>query len=171
MTDKNEPGKIEQLFKAIKNIIPGFSGYQDRNYIIDSDILLRYNIALELEKFAITLEEIRKHLFLEGRLPAEGHIESTALRLKMMASSFRDRKYNDNMRVRMEKMSRTDIERLYEYDLSILDHIEGLNTSIEKLEALKGVPHEFKAELDYLNNTIDPIEEHRIKREEFLLQS
>ena len=171
MTDKYDTGRINQLFKAIKKIIPGFSGYHNRDYTIDSDILLRYNIALELEKFSKKLENIRENLFLEGKLPAEGYIESTALRLKMMASSLRDRKYNDKIRVRLEEMSLADIERLYEYDLSILDHIEGLHTSIEKLESLKDAPHEFREELEYLNDSIDPIEKHRGKREEFLHQS
>jgi len=171
MTGKAEPTRIEHLFQSIKRFIPDFSGYHDKNYIIDSDILLRYNIALELEKFAKALEIIRESIFLSGKLPAGGHIESTVLRLKMMGASFRDRKYNDKTRLRMEEMSSDDIERLYEYDLSILDHIEGLNTPIEKLECLKNDPQSFKEELVYLNNSIDPIEEHRKRREGFLLQS
>ena len=168
MNDKCQPGRIEQLFQVIKRLIPGFQGYHEKENIIDSDILLRYNIALELEKFAGALEVIRGNLFLEGKLPAEGHIESTVLRLKMMASSFRDRKYNDKTREKMEAMPETDIERLYEYDLSILDHTEGLNTPIEALDALRDSPLEFQEELGFLNKAIDPIEEHRKKREEFL---
>lgn len=170
MTDKHETGSIKQLLDAIKKFIPDFSGYEDKNFIIDSDILLRYNIALELEKFANILEVLRENLFLAGRLPAEGNIESTVLRLKRMASSFRDRKYNDDIRIRMEKLSLSDIERLYEYDLSILDHTEGLNTPIENLESLKDNLHDFNSELAYLNKAIDPIEEHHTKREALLLR-
>ena len=169
MTDKCETGKIEQLFQTIRKLIPGFPGYHEKEHTIDSDILLRYNIALEMEKFAKALEIIRENLFLEGKLPADGYIESTVLRLKMMASSLRDRKYNEKTRIRMEEMSETEIERLYEYDLSILDQTEGLNTPIEKLEELKCSPLEFKEELAFLNKSIDPIEEHRKKREELLL--
>lgn len=171
MGNNHKTGRIEELLEAIRKFIPGFSGYQEKEYIIDSDILLRHNIAIEMEKFAKVLEGIRENLFLQGKLPAEGNIESAVLRLKMMASSFRDSQYNDHTRTRMEEMPLSGIERLYEYDLSILDHIEGLNTPIEKLESLRDNPREFLVELEYLNSAIDPVEEHRIKREEFLLKT
>lgn len=160
--------RIEELLERIITSVPDFRGYHSREYIYDSDRVLRHYLATEMERYRRALELIRERMFLEGRLTSRDRLEETILRMKNLEQRFREESYVKGEPEETRELSALELERLYEFDLAILDHIEGLNTPIDKLEELTDSQELFDAELDFLNEAIDNIEEHLKKRGRFI---
>ncbi len=153
---------LERIIKAI----PEYLGYNSKEYIADSDRVLRHNLALEMGKRRLALQAVREKMFLRGTLPIPDIVEDSILKMEKLEETFRDSSYEDEYHKKIESFSEDDLERLYDYDIALLDHIEGLNTLIDKLEGQTNSPETFKKELAFLDETLDLLENHFIRREE-----
>ena len=164
----HKPGKIEILLERLSEAMPDFSGYHDRGNILDSDRVLRYNLARELERIKLEIEKIREAIFIAGKLPSSGEIEDTALRIEGLSKKFRESSFEATQSEEALELSEEKLETLYEYDLALLDHIEGLKTPLDRLGELKDSPDPFRKELAFFNETLYLIEEHFGKRMAFI---
>lgn len=163
-----KPEKIDMLLERLKKAIPEFLGYHDKAYIADSDRVLRYNLASVLERLKLEVEKIRDAIFIAGRLSSSGELEDIALKIGRLAKSFRKSSFEAAQERETLELSEERLETIYEYDLDLLDHIEALNTPIDRLEELKDSPEEFNRELAFLNEILDDIEEHYKRRGHFM---
>lgn len=153
--------KTDTLLERLKKGFPEFRGYHDKEYIADSDRVLRYDIASVLERLKLELEKVQDLLFEAWKFPARGQMEELELRLETMAKSLRASSFEKG---EMSELSEEVLETLYEYDLALLDHIEALWSPIDRLAAAKDSPEEITREISFLNGTLDRLEAQYEKR-------
>ena len=153
--------KTDTLRERLKKGLPEFRGYHDREYIADSDRVLRYDIASVLERIKLELEKVQDLLFEAWKLPARGRMEELELRLETLAKRFKASSFE---REKMPEMPEERLETLYEYDLALLDHIEALWSPIDRLATMKGSPEGIVREISFLNEVLDRLEDQYEKR-------
>jgi len=130
--------KIEELIEQIRAILPEYAGYDKKEYMADSDRVLRHNLAREMEKFKRELQAVREKFFLEGKLLTTEGLEDIVLRMERLEGEFGDLKTKTTEDAEVAELSEDDMERLYNYDIALLDLIEALRTPLDKLGAAGG---------------------------------
>lgn len=153
--------KTETLLERIKKGLPEFRGYHDREYIADSDRVLRYDIASVLDRIKLELEKVQDLLFEAWKLPARGRMEELELRVETLAKRLRASSFEKGT---MPELSEKRLETLYEYDLALLDHIEALWSPIDKLASVKGSAEGIVQQISFLNEALDRLEEQYERR-------
>ena len=135
MADVRE--RIEEdrgLLKKIQTYIPGFKGYRQREDLRDADRMLRAQLAEKLALQRRGLEECRgilvqspgsKELGMIGGLisqfkKVEGEVTHAAMGYSGIAADI--------------AVKEEELDRLYEYDTRMLDHIVAISASIESLK-------------------------------------
>ena len=122
------------LLKKIQTYIPGFKGYRQREDMRDADRMLRAQLAQKVALQRRGLEECRgilmqspgsKELDMIGGLISqfkkiEGVVAHAATGYSGIAA---------DIRVREE-----EIDRLYEYDAGMLDHMVSISASVDSLK-------------------------------------
>ena len=157
--------KTDTLMERLKEAMPDFRGYHEREYIADSDRVLRYDIASILDRIRLEIEKVQELLFEAWKLPARGQMEELELRLETMAKRFRESSFDREER---PELSEERLETIYEYDLALLDHIEALWSPIDRLAAAKDSPEDIVLEISFLNKTLDRLEAQYEKRNALL---
>lgn len=160
-------GKLEEIIGKIRGRMPEYAGYHSREFIADSDRVLRHNLANEVEKRKIDIERVRDSLLPEEKRYSGSGIDETLRRLNILAEKFRQSGYESD-KSWPEKMTEEELETVYEYDLALLDQVEKLNTPIERLEKVTGSPDLFREELSLLGESLDILEDHYNRRGEVL---
>lgn len=153
--------KTETLLERIKKGLPEFRGYHDREYIADSDRVLRYDIASVLDRIKLELEKVQDLLFEAWKLPARGRMEELELRVETLAKRLRASSFE---REEWPELSEERLETLYEYDLALLDHIEALWSPIDRLASVKGSAEGIVRQISFLNEALDRLEEQYERR-------
>ncbi|UCE92251.1 MAG: hypothetical protein JSV90_03715 [Methanobacteriota archaeon] len=135
MADTRE--RIEEdrgLLKKIQTYIPGFKGYRQREDLRDADRMLRTQLAEKLALHRRGLEECRgilaqsqgaKEIGMIGGLisqfkKVEGQVTHAAMGYSGVAADI--------------AVKEEELDRLYEYDTSMLDHMIAMSASIESLK-------------------------------------
>jgi len=122
------------LLKKIQTYIPGFRGYRQREDIRDADRMLRAQLAQKLAIQRRGLEECRgilaqspgtkEHDMIGGLISqfkkVEGRVSHAAVGYSGIAADIR--------------INETELDRLYEYDVRMLDHMTSITSSIESLK-------------------------------------
>ena len=130
-------GRVEEargILKKIQTFIPGFRGYRLREDLRDADRMLRSQLAQKLSLERRGLEECRgllvqsygsKELDLIGGLINQfKKVEGAVTHAEMGYSGFAA-----DIQIKEE-----ELDKLYEFDASMLDHIVAIHVSIESLK-------------------------------------
>jgi hypothetical protein len=147
-------GRVEEdrgILKKIQTFIPGFRGYRLREDLRDADRMLRTQLAQKLGLERRGLEECRsllvqsygsKELDLIGGLINQfKKVEGSVTHAEMGYSGFAA-----DIQIKEE-----ELDRLYEYDASMLDHIVAINASIESLKNALMAADETTSHKDIMN--------------------
>ena len=122
------------LLKKIQTYIPGFKGYREREDLRDADRMLRAQLSQRIALQRRGLEECRgilmqspgsKELETVGGLisqfkKVEGLVDHAAMGYSGIAADIR--------------VKQDELDRLYEYDVGMLDHMVSISASIESLK-------------------------------------
>ena len=122
------------LLKKIQTYIPGFKGYRQREDIRDADRMLRAQLTQKIAVQRRGLEECRgilvqnpgsKELDLIGGLisqfkKVEGMVTHAATGYSGIAADI--------------SVNEDELDRLYEYDARMLDHMASISASVESLK-------------------------------------
>lgn len=134
--DKITEGK--DLIGKIKNAVAGFLGYVDRENRRDADKILREGIAQRIEKQWSRVSEIQRDMVSEGKLELVDDLEAGAIKLRQLADRLKTAAYGyagffDAVRVKSD-----ELEKLYAYDVALLDKVEEIKRAVDNIEASIG---------------------------------
>jgi hypothetical protein len=142
--------KAATLLEKITRIIPGISGYQDREKRRDADKAVRMKAAGEVVRCRELLSEAMNDLSRSGgirNLRMIGNLERMATKLEHIEDELRFAPAGYAGWFDREGISIDDLERLYKYDLSLLSAAQALPGCVDKAD-LTGSDHEWAAGLD-----------------------
>ena len=121
--------KVAALLEKITRIIPGISGYQDREKRRDADKAIRTKAADEVARCRALLSEAMNDLSRSGgmrNLRVIGNIERVATKLERAEDELRFAPSGYAGWFDREGITLEDLERLYEYDLGLLSAARAL---------------------------------------------
>jgi len=134
-------GKITEgkdLIGKIRNFIAGFVGYVDRENRREADKILRETTAQRYEEVWSRISELQRQLISEGKLELVDDLEASAIKLRAFIDRTKGASYGyagffDAVRVHSE-----ELERIYEYDIALLEGIQKLADAVDNVAASIG---------------------------------
>ncbi len=132
-----KPGKLESLLATI----PGFGGYFERENRRENDALIRTQLTTRLQRSKRGIDDLARILTDAGKIEAlmpldrlRGHIDKLIGRINGAMnghSAFFD----------LVQVDQTMLDRIYDLDLGLLQHVADFSVNIEKLGGTANDPH------------------------------
>jgi len=135
MADIRERVEEDQgILKKIQSFIPGFRGYIKREDLRDADKMLRMQLAEKLGKERTGLEECRGMLVQGGGYKDLDLVGGLISHFKRVEGLVAHAETGYSGLVADVNIKEDEMNRLYEFDAAMLDHIVAINASIESLK-------------------------------------
>ena len=114
------------LLERLRARIPGFAGFADRELRREVDKLQREEVAAAVRRVKGRLRETARDHADAGRLGPLDRFGRLDARLDGLAESIRFADYGASGLFAPDKIGEPELERLYRYDLSLLDDVDDL---------------------------------------------
>lgn len=131
--------KASVLLEKVARIIPGIAGYQDREKRRDADKAIREKAASEIARCRERLSKVMNDLSRTGgagSLRSIGSVERISTRLERIEDDIRYAPHGYAGWFDREGITMEDLERLYEYDLILLETTERMPDLVGTMDAL-----------------------------------
>lgn len=122
------------LLKRIQLHIPGFAGYRRREDLRDADTMLRIQVANRLKEVRGQLEESRGALTANYQLKALEPLGAVILKVQGLEGQIRHAESGYSGLVTDIKVLEPQLNRLYEWDASMLDGVDALGQRASALQ-------------------------------------
>ena len=139
----------EQLADAI----PGLKGYRDKEARRDNDNQLREYRDGRMDRVRKNMDEIQRKMAETG---FEGLDESDGFSQKLLnlANSIRHASYGYSGFFDKDKIQEAELDRIYQYDLSLISDVETLEKSIVPSRSFAESKEEWRKELESMEDKI-----------------
>jgi len=148
----------QNLLERIANKIPGFKGYRERELRRDADTLQREHLASLLEKTKRTLNEAANAATRGGGLDVINDVETARKRLDKVIARVRYAERGYSGFFDPIKIEEATLERVYQFDLGLLDSVEEIQLAAQQAETVSDVKvglREMTARIDALDKRLD----------------
>lgn len=139
------------ILKKIQNVIPGFRGYRRREDLHDADRMLRTQLATKLGEQRQGLEECRGMLVQGGGFKEMDTLGGLIFQFKKVEGGVTHAEMGYSGLVADVAIKEDELDRLYEYDASMLDHITAIAASIDSLKSSIMAADEATTHKDLMN--------------------
>jgi hypothetical protein len=157
------------VLERLGDKIPGFRGFQDRELRRDVDKLQREHISGEIGRVKTALRDKARAYTDAGQIALLGPFDRLDRQLDGLSQSVRFADYGASGLFDAVKIGEAELQRLYEFDLSLLEDLGALKT------AAAGVPSppssgqpDAAAALDQVQQRVRAIEEKWRGREQVI---
>jgi hypothetical protein len=144
----------QNLLERIANKIPGFKGYRDRELRRDADRLQREHLASLLDKTKRTLDDAANAATRSGALDLINDVETARKRLDKVVARVRYAERGYSGFFDPVKIDETTLERVYQFDLGLLDGVEEIQLAAQQAATASDVKiglREMTARIDALD--------------------
>jgi hypothetical protein len=163
---KGMADRIETWMKKI----PGVRSYKEREHRRETDKKLREHLAFRLQEYRSQVKKVALDLTDKGQMESLAKLDRFSSRLQQMADTIRYASYGYSGIFDLEKIREDELDRLYSFDLSLVDDLENIQKSIEEVgpAATPAVREKKIGEADTL---VDSLERKFNQRKELLSQA
>lgn len=130
-------GQIEEQRGKLKELllkVPGFSGYIEMEDRRTADKLMRETIADRYQELVDHLSTIQASLVDDGNLELVEDLEQVVVRLRTFIDRIRHASYGYSSFFSAVKIDTEKLDRLYDYDGSLLDGVDEFQQILESFE-------------------------------------
>ena len=161
LTDRiqRDPNPLQKLIE----VIPGFSGYMEREERRGADKLLREFLADEIDDAGQAIERIATKWSKAGELDYLDDLEEIAGRLRRAGDDLRFADYGYSGFFDLVKINEDDLHRFYQYDMSLRSFIADIREDIDRLAEVDG--DDIEDALADLDESVDDLNEMIEERE------
>ena len=142
--------------------IPGYGGYVSKERRRDADKLHRDHLADRLRATKQPLNEVMRELASGGRLFEVGPVDRVLKKIDQIENRVRFASYGYAGFFDAVKIQEAQLDRIYQFDLALVEKVEGLERLARELGAksstadgLKAAAAELESAADDLNRTFD----------------
>jgi hypothetical protein len=147
--------------------IPGVRTYRDREHRRETDKKLREHLASRLQEFRTELKRVLLDLSSRGQLDSLARLDRLSSHLQQMVDSIRHASYGYSGIFDREKIREEELDRLYRFDLLLVDDLERMKKSVEEIDQTSsGEPREKK--IGEAEDLLDSLETRFAQRKEFM---
>jgi hypothetical protein len=126
----------KNLLERLADALPGLKGYREKESRRDTDKRLREYLADRIEKSKEPIEELKRDYVSQGKLDDLDDLDRLSQKLFKIANDLRHATYGYSGYFDQVKIDEAKLDRLYQYDLSLLGYLEELESSL-KLDPTK----------------------------------
>lgn len=135
--------------------IPGYSGYVDRETRRDVDKRHREQLADRLRRAKEPLTEVMRELTNNGRLFEVTPVDSAIKKLDKLENRIRFATYGYAGFFDVVKIEQAQLDAIYRFDLSLVEHAEKVEAKITNLQAQAGTAAGLKTAAAEVSAAID----------------
>jgi hypothetical protein len=125
-------------FKKILKKVPGFKGYIERQNRRDSDKMLRDITADRIEEQWQRVSALERDFISQGEIMYVDDLEAAAIKMRTLADRIRRAPRGYAGIFDAVKINEEELGRLYVYDASLLDAVDGISSAIDNVEMSVG---------------------------------
>ncbi len=126
---EDSKGGLERLASSI----PGYRGYKDKENRRAADKLLREHLVRQLDEQRRRLAELQRDLLEGGGLLLVDDLDRAVTKVQKLADKIRTASYGYAGIFDAVKVKEEELDALYNFDESILEHVSALQASIDAL--------------------------------------
>jgi hypothetical protein len=146
--------------------IPGYRGFQDRELRRDVDRLQREHLASELGRLKGVLRESARDFTDAGKIGVLSHFDRLDRQLDGLSQTIRFSDYGATGLFDPVKIGEAELQRIYEFDLSLVDDLSLLESQIAAVPRPGG--EDPKTALDQLLQTARELDDKWKQREQVI---
>jgi hypothetical protein len=165
--------KVEEdrgLIKKIELLIPGFRGYRKREDLRIADSLLRSQLADRIRIVRRDVEHCRETLTKNTELDLLEDAGSLVNQITMVEEKIRHAEQGYTGVSPDYRIEEDELNRLYEWDLRLIDHIEEINKNATILQQAVSSDdtQNIRQQMDYMNKKLQDFQVVFEKRREVI---
>lgn len=153
----------KSCLQQLASIIPGYSGYLDKDRRRDIDKLHREHLAQELEKLKTPLTNLIRDLSETGRITEIKPIERLNSKLDKIANRIRYASYGYSGFFDVVKVQELELDKLYQFDLSLTEDTEAIKSQIGTISESSDASS-LKTAAKTLEQALDSLDAHFSER-------
>jgi len=147
--------------------IPGIRTYRDREHRRETDKHLREHLASRLQEARSQLSRTTLEVSKRGPFDSLEELDRLSSRLQQMADTIRYASYGYAGIFDLEKIREEELDRIYAFDLSLMDDLEGIQTQVTEIGA-QASPEKGKMMIAEAFRLLDGLEKKFHQRNEFM---
>ncbi len=147
--------------------IPGVRTYRDCEHRRETDKHLREHLASRLQEARSQLSHTALDVSKKAQFESLEELDRLSSRLQQMADTIRYASYGYAGIFDLEKIREEELDRLYTFDLSLMDDLEGLQTKVTEIGAQVS-PEKGKVMIAGAFRLLDGLEKKFHQRNEFM---
>jgi hypothetical protein len=124
---ESEKNWLEKLADAI----PGVKDYREKESRRDTDKRFREYLARRIDGSRSTLDEVKREQLKTGTLDGLDDLDRLSQKLFKLANSIRHASYGYSGFFDQVKIEEAELDRLYQYDISLMSEVESLEKSLK----------------------------------------
>ena len=128
----------QDVVKKLFAKIPGFKGYIERVDRRNADKLLRDTISVKFQEQWQRISSIQRDLVKSGQLEVLDEIEIASTRLRQFIDRIKTAAYGYSSFFEATKINEAELEKVYQYDLALVNLSDEVASAIDNLEASIG---------------------------------
>jgi hypothetical protein len=165
MGEGRELGFLE---KAIR-LIPGYKGYKRKEERRDNDHLFRTMLVSRLDQLRMDLNEIPADLRGPAALKSVTDFERIGKRLERVTDEIRFASRGYRGWFDMHKVREDELDKLYAFDVSLVEDIEKLEEALEVLQVAAAAESELKDPIDRMVEILVEFSKKMSQRSELMI--
>jgi hypothetical protein len=126
------------LLGKIASMIPGFSGYMDREQRREADKMLRDVIANRYTEQLRRVSSIQVQLISSGGIEHVDDLQDAATRLQRLIDMVKTAAYGYAGLFAAVKVNEAELAKLYQFDLALLENVPQVAAAVDNVEASVG---------------------------------
>lgn len=163
MTSKGFSDRVERWLARI----PGIRTYRDREHRRETDKHLREHLASRLQEARTGLIRTALEMSKKGQFGPLTELDRLSSRIQQMADTIRYASYGYAGIFDVEKIREEELERLYTFDLSLMDDLEEIQPKVAELGTMNS-PEKWSALIGEAFHLLDALEKKFRQRNEFM---
>lgn len=135
------------LERRLARLVPGYEGYKELKTRRDADRLLREHLVGRLGELRSVLRELVIRLTNDGQLGHLKAVDTVENHLETLTDAFRFADYGYSGRTAPIKIDEAILDRIYEFDATLVDIVAEIEEEGRKLAEVSTEPEELKIAL------------------------
>ena len=167
MTNAFDEAKSQRnILERLGEKIPGYRGFQDRELRRDVDRTLREHLASELGRLKSALRDHTRGYTDAGKLGALNGFDRLDRQIDGLSQAVRFADYGATGLFDPVKIGEPELQRLYEFDLSVVDDLAQLEAGVAAVPAPGG--DDPAAALDHLQQAVRALDDKWKQRKQVI---
>jgi hypothetical protein len=125
-------------FKKLASIIPGFSGYIERQNRRDADKILRDTVARRFEEQWRRASQLQSDMVSNGQIAFVDEMEKAAIKLRTFIDKISTAPRGYSGMFDAVKINEKELESIYQFDAAFFDLAEQVGRALDNVEASLG---------------------------------